>query len=550
MATGRQKTALHKSPFFILGATPRDNRARIVELAEERSLTGDADAFDAARSTLSSPRTRLSAEMSWLPGLSPSRAAQFLTIVENRPIELIDNDAVPPLAKSNAISAVFEYIDERHPVELIVRLINSLAKASQEIRAQDVLRDINEDRAVSGFPELRNIEDIEAEISARIREYSKSVTNSLDRIPTMKLVATIGQLAGSGIQSRDTLPPLIEEIIDDYTLETQTFFSLQAKSIDELIELIRSDAQSGKSTSEQVFQLLKQSLDNWKLVADPILEVAKIRGTNHDVSASLAYSLRSLSLDLFNNHDMLERSTWLTELIASTFDEMAAIADSIEADKTALADIQLQRQMSAHEKVEFEKELAYEVKLGVFKNQTFSISATGIKWNSEEYSLNEITRARWGAVRNSRNGIPTGTDYVVAFGSNNRESVIRFSNNDSVFQAITTRLWKAFAVRIMTTMIQTVKRGDSVRFGNGVLKNSGMLFMRHKLLEKGELVEVPWDKIVIYSQSGTLYLKHKDDKGLSLSLSYIEDANAHFLEQVIRTFFKDSDARSIGDLIN
>ena len=45
-------TALHQTPFAILGVTTRDDRRRIVELAEEKSLELDHDVCQKARSDL------------------------------------------------------------------------------------------------------------------------------------------------------------------------------------------------------------------------------------------------------------------------------------------------------------------------------------------------------------------------------------------------------------------------------------------------------------------------------------------------------------------
>jgi hypothetical protein len=71
-------TVLHQSAFAVLGVTTRDNRKRIVELAEEKSLELDHDVCQKARSDLTNPRTRLSAEIAWLPGVSPRKATQLV----------------------------------------------------------------------------------------------------------------------------------------------------------------------------------------------------------------------------------------------------------------------------------------------------------------------------------------------------------------------------------------------------------------------------------------------------------------------------------------
>ena len=60
-----------QNPFYILNASPRDKRGRIMELSEERSLLTDSDDCAQASSNLINPRKRLSAEIAWLPGVSP-----------------------------------------------------------------------------------------------------------------------------------------------------------------------------------------------------------------------------------------------------------------------------------------------------------------------------------------------------------------------------------------------------------------------------------------------------------------------------------------------
>ena len=56
------------NPFYTLGATMDDDRRRIAELAEEKSLVGDETSIREARSILTNPRKRLAAEVGWLRG--------------------------------------------------------------------------------------------------------------------------------------------------------------------------------------------------------------------------------------------------------------------------------------------------------------------------------------------------------------------------------------------------------------------------------------------------------------------------------------------------
>jgi len=64
---------LLRNPFYILNATQRDSRHKIIELAEKQSLLSDADKCIEARAELTMPRKRVSAEVAWLPGFNPER---------------------------------------------------------------------------------------------------------------------------------------------------------------------------------------------------------------------------------------------------------------------------------------------------------------------------------------------------------------------------------------------------------------------------------------------------------------------------------------------
>jgi hypothetical protein len=104
-------TALHQSAFSVLGVTTRDNRKRIVELAEEKSLELDHDVCQKARSDLTNPRTRLSAEIAWLPGVSPRKASQLVENLANDPMAIRKESGLPTLAHLNLLAAAFEAVD-------------------------------------------------------------------------------------------------------------------------------------------------------------------------------------------------------------------------------------------------------------------------------------------------------------------------------------------------------------------------------------------------------------------------------------------------------
>src|SRR5271163_4177279 len=97
------------NPFFILGANPRDSRRRIAELAEELALERDAEVISKARADLTHPRARLTAEVAWLPGVSPARMTECVMIMD-APERAEAFKALPSLAYANVLAVAFEAI--------------------------------------------------------------------------------------------------------------------------------------------------------------------------------------------------------------------------------------------------------------------------------------------------------------------------------------------------------------------------------------------------------------------------------------------------------
>lgn len=338
------KTVLHQSPFVILGVTTRDNRKRIVELAEEKSLDLDQEICQKARSDLTNPRNRLSVEMAWLPGVSPRKASQLFDSLVHNPMAIREESGLPTLAHLNLLAAAFESIDGAHDADDLAEFIMETAYLAEELSPEDVLRDINEDRAVSGFPEVRTLDQIEAELNERKRYYRIAIKDALDRLPPMTLIQVMTEAVGGATSGGENhAPGLIDDLVDSYEVETQSILQKEAENVHKLIKAARESAGSGEAAVKSYVDKLNAVARNWDKIAQPIQLSSKARGIDHEASRTLAYEIRSLAIDLFNEHDMLAQSQRLTGLIQELFSEVPEVADRVDEDADALSDIQQRR---------------------------------------------------------------------------------------------------------------------------------------------------------------------------------------------------------------
>lgn len=367
-------TALHQSPFAILGVTTRDVRRHIFEMAEEKSLDLDHDACQKARSDLTNPRNRLNAEIAWLPGVSPRKASQLVESLLHDPMAIREESGLPTLAHLNLLAAAFEAVDGKHDAEDLASFIQEVAFLADDLDPEEVQRDINEDRAVSGFPEVKTLEQIEEELSERKRYYRNAIKEALDRMPSEKLVQVMTDTVdGATMGGEDHAPGLIDDLVDSYEVETQSPLESGAENIQKLIQAAKDAAPSGETIVKPYVDKIEAAARRWDRIAQPIQLSAKARGTEHELSSDLGWAIRGLALDLFNKHDILSQTQRLTALLHELFSEIPEISVRIGQDADALDNIASDRNKLAE------------------KFKDFNLSGKSFSWKNRTYDINTIS---------------------------------------------------------------------------------------------------------------------------------------------------------------
>ena len=121
---------LRTSPFYLLGVSPRDNRAIIAHATETAIAEGTLDETAATRAqqVLMAPRLRLGAELNWLPGLAPNRVKH---LIEGATLSADAITGLPLLAGANL--AAYRCSSQASPVyhELLFRFYASTTHKNQ-----------------------------------------------------------------------------------------------------------------------------------------------------------------------------------------------------------------------------------------------------------------------------------------------------------------------------------------------------------------------------------------------------------------------------------
>ena len=542
-------TALHRSAFALLGATVRDNRRKIVQLAEDKALEADHDRFQKARSDLTTPRTRIGQEIAWLPGVSPRKAVQLVQRLQNDPLGTRDEAGLPTLAHLNLLAAALEAVDGEHDPEDLAIFIQEVAYLADVLDPEDVMRDINEDRTISGFPEVRGLDQIETELADRKRYYRGAIKDALDRLPAEALVHVMTMVVdGATSSGEEHAPELIDDLVDSYEVETQGFLEKEEENIRQLISMAREHAGQGAPAVKPYIDQLEAVAQNWDKVAQPIQLSSKARGIEHEPSQKVAYQIRSLAIDLFNEHDLLFQSQRLTGMLRRLFAEVPDVSERIEEDADALADIFKERKRSQAEKAEWERDITFSAEVGLVFKDRLSISPQGVSWKGAGFPLKAITRVRWGGVRHSVNGVPSGTTFTIGFGDARSEVVLELKK-EQIYSEFVGKLWRAVCVRLLGEMLETLRQGKSLQLNNAVLHDDGITLERKKIFGANEKIRCGWDEVTVWNADGSFCIGARDDKKAVVALSYIYNPNTHIVEQAIRMAFKKPGLARLSELL-
>ena len=350
---------LLKNPFHILGATPRDNRHRIIELEEERSLLSDADACMEARSILTHPRQRISAEVAWLPGIDPfrtERTDEVLRRLDAPNQNLLNIAGLTPIARANLLASGLARLPNLSssnilagntiPFRGIARLPNlsssnivewifTIAQASEAINSEMVHAILSEDRRASGFPEITDLSTLDDEIRKQKRYYSETISSVLENLSVsaraLVMTSLLETATGNG---RYQSPTLIRDLIPAYELSVQDSLDQNRTIIEAQDARLRAmvDANNPDTTLAPIVDQLLVSLKEWDTLVQPIQLSQTSTGQRHDASFEMAWRFRKLAADLFLEHRKSDFSKKILNTLTDVFSEVPEIAEQIDED--------------------------------------------------------------------------------------------------------------------------------------------------------------------------------------------------------------------------
>lgn len=530
-----QTRNLFANPFAVLGVTMRDHRARIMEAADDCSLSHDSEACQQARAILTNPRRRLEAEIGWMPGVAPGRSSDLLSRLRQNPIEAVQDSGLGGLALANCIATAMTIMSSATSDDLTESLL-SLAQAAEEINPDHIWRDINEERAVAGFPLVASVDNIGDALHEQRRIWLAAAGALLARLPTMTMVQGLSH-AVTTAEDDGAIPALLDDIVDGYSLGIQPFLEVERANAEKLLAKMISFAETRPDAIDPLIDCLADLLNTWEQITQPVQVSLAGRGQVDAASRQLAWRIRGVAVELVNEHGLIDQAQRITDLLDTNFASIPEVAEKTLEDSIALDGLAAAQAEQEASNAAWAQEIAYSAEIGTFFKDRIALSASGIEWRNEHFALEEITWCRWGAVSKSMNGIPTGTDYLVAFGGGGRSAEIDFTNG-KIFEGLVPRLWQAVGTRIMFDMCRALGSGKQYRMGNAIVRDETVVIIKRRTFGQDEEIEVSWRDIKVSAENGSFVIISSANPKLRAMISYRDVPNAHFMEHIVRTNFK------------
>lgn len=531
---------LFDTPFYKLGVGVRDSKRTIQSKAEDVALLNDSDIDNELIAAISNPAKRLVSEVAWLPGVPDEDVNTVLKVMEKNPEHMLDlewlGDDYSECVYANALLAAFKKINCFNK-NMLVRWIIKISEIFDNIDVDYLLCEINDDREEAGFPLIDDEQIVQTELNARRKIFAKAFRDALDALSTNDLVDTITQIIETDTCNGEVSAySLVYDLIDLYEVETQDFFDKTNEVIRGMCKNIINNAKVSPSSAQihkQVDDLLRL-LRRWDKVGQPIQVSMQSKGLNHRVSEDIAAIVRSLSIDLFNNHGELEITKKINTALQQVFAEVFSVVDKAEEDEKVLNEIEENRKKREAEETKERERMKYSAYIG---DGTVYVDYEGIRYRDRRIQFDDIKYVLWGGINHVSDGRLLKVENTIDMHDGQSPFVLSMTNHENEFENIRKRLWNRTVPRLIFEMCKLFRDGGSRKFGNVEFRDDGITMIINTPSGKRRKT-FDWDNVTIGNLPGAFCLKIRGSRQWDLKLEYLKEYDVHILESLMRESYE------------
>ena len=507
----------------------------------------DSSVCAEARMSLTNPRKRLSAEISWFPGMS---VRQINTVIKEISNQELQPETMKKLSSLAGFNAILYYLESGAKIsgKELESVLFALAQNYDTIKPEQILTIINEDRSVSGFPEITELSLIQEEILSIKNNAIRVIQDAVSKLTFDRLNKVMLNLMEKAV--KDSMPlMLLDDIIDEvYAMAVQKNIDTIESDIKDSIQHIRSSYALGQTKLKAMVDEFLLKLEKFDNIMQPIQLSTQRRGLEHKLTRDIAYEVRRLSIFLSDN-GYIELDRQITKKMNELFVEVGSIEELTAKD---LKDIDEISKKKAAEKKEIgpkNEDIECEfTHTDFFGNETkLAISKKGITYGDKTYKLKDITRVRYGAKWDS-GSLCT----LVAFGTKDEETQIKWlesgrGSGNYPYDEFIECLWHAVGFDIMMAMLNQLALGHSIY---GVIYDDKVKLERESYYGddyvSGDSKFFKWSDVGVSSNVEELTIAARSDPKYKLTLPLRLVENASVLSVLLKVFIRET--RGFGSI--
>ena len=328
----------HDNPFKILGVSPLDSRREIVQQAEEKALLLDSQKCSDARTILTNPQRRISAEVHWFLDCNQEEVSEIEQYIEEalsgKPTDDFSLDQYSSLTQLNVQLACMDAQDFNNPSSAKFYILG-ISRLFESVDSEAVLLLINEKRQQAGFPEVSRSQDVDTALSEMRTEIRQALSQELQKLPQADYTQIVTLLSESYSGNKRYIGhAVLEDAISEYQLFINDALTKQAQAITKTARFIAQGAQ--KINVSKAVQDLISSLYAWDKLAQPLQLGALTKGSSHEASQKVLQSMRDLVLKLHNCYGMSSESLAITKAAQEVFKELPEYIELLNNDSKTL----------------------------------------------------------------------------------------------------------------------------------------------------------------------------------------------------------------------
>lgn len=346
-----QKTkedAWRENPFAVLGVTPMDNQDAIDQAVDAKffDMTEEEERrCNDAKAILETPQKRIIAELRWFCGTIASDIKEMTDALGRG--EMYRSAFQNPLAEFTFRANLLPHQD----VDALAQAILRLDELDRSLTPEKLASIVNGDREVAKFPPVQTDAVAAAwdDVRADLRRTFHALGERLGKETYVKLANDIARRA---FQKNDACGRVVETFLENYELDVSADVEQQKGPLADLLKAI-----DAKDVHEEQLQQLETMVPAIAALMQPLTAWHVAQGlADNDLGVDIFYTLRSQSIDDYNNGGDIASALRVLRLAASAFPFLPE-----EAKKKAEADLAFleEKEKEAQHSPDYDKTLAF-----------------------------------------------------------------------------------------------------------------------------------------------------------------------------------------------